>query len=161
MKVRFGLIAAAFAVAGSVAQGERPGPSPSTPRAGQSFHGWSVHLRDGNAENRTPVCAAAGAGLYCAAPGIKAARVDPDDGTILVDGEVQHFRTSAAAIRHGIGMVFQHFMLADNFTVLENIILGSEPAHGGRIDFDTARQRVAEIAASSASGALGLPSFSS
>src|SRR5262245_37939178 len=51
----------------------------------------------------------------------------PDEGTILVDGEVQHFRTPAAAIRHGIGMVFQHFMLADNFTVWENIVLGREP----------------------------------
>ena len=51
----------------------------------------------------------------------------PDEGTILVDGEVQHFRSPAAAIRHGIGMVFQHFMLADNFTVWENIVLGSEP----------------------------------
>jgi simple sugar transport system ATP-binding protein len=51
----------------------------------------------------------------------------PDEGTILVGGEVQHFRTPAAAIRHGIGMVFQHFMLADNFTVWENIVLGNEP----------------------------------
>ena len=51
----------------------------------------------------------------------------PDEGTILVDGEVQHFRSPAAAIRHGIGMVFQHFMLADNFTVWENIVLGREP----------------------------------
>jgi general nucleoside transport system ATP-binding protein len=51
----------------------------------------------------------------------------PDEGTILVDGDVQHFRSPAAAIRHGIGMVFQHFMLADNFTVWENIVLGREP----------------------------------
>jgi ABC-type uncharacterized transport system ATPase subunit len=51
----------------------------------------------------------------------------PDEGTILVDGQVQHFRSPAAAIRHGIGMVFQHFMLADNFTVWENIVLGREP----------------------------------
>ena len=40
---------------------------------------------------------------------------------------MQHFRSPAAAIRHGIGMVFQHFMLADNFTVWENIVLGNEP----------------------------------
>ena len=31
-------------------------------------------------------------------------------------------------------MVHQHFMLADNFTVLENIVLGSEPTAGGRLD---------------------------
>ncbi len=55
----------------------------------------------------------------------------PDEGTILVDGEVQHFRSPAAAIRHGIGMVFQHFMLADNFTVWENIVLGREPGLAG------------------------------
>ena len=30
----------------------------------------------------------------------------------------------------GIGMVFQHFMLADNFTVLENVVLGAEKPHG-------------------------------
>ncbi len=51
----------------------------------------------------------------------------PDEGTIVVDGEEQHFRSPADAIAPGIGMVFQHFMLADNFTVWENIVLGSEP----------------------------------
>ncbi len=51
----------------------------------------------------------------------------PDEGTILVDGHEQHFRSPSAAIRLGIGMVFQHFMLADNFTVWENIVLGREP----------------------------------
>jgi simple sugar transport system ATP-binding protein len=43
-------------------------------------------------------------------------------------------------------MVHQHFMLADNFTVLENIILGSEPKHGVTIDFKAARAKVIEIA---------------
>ena len=51
----------------------------------------------------------------------------PDEGTILVGGQEQHFRSPSAAIRLGIGMVFQHFMLADNFTVWENIVLGKEP----------------------------------
>ena len=51
----------------------------------------------------------------------------PDEGTILVGGQEQHFRSPSAAIRRGIGMVFQHFMLADNFTVWENIVLGKEP----------------------------------
>ena len=40
----------------------------------------------------------------------------------------------ADAIAAGIGMVHQHFMLADNFTVLENIVLGSEPTRGLRLD---------------------------
>ena len=60
----------------------------------------------------------------------------PDEGTILVDGEVQQFSSPAAAIRHGIGMVFQHFMLADNFTVWENVVLGREPGwpvHGAQL----------------------------
>ena len=38
-----------------------------------------------------------------------------------------HFRSPRDAIDAGIGMVFQHFMLADNFTVWENIVLGDEP----------------------------------
>ena len=40
------------------------------------------------------------------------------------------FSTPADAIAHGIGMVFQHFMLADNLTVLENVTLGAEKLHG-------------------------------
>jgi len=69
----------------------------------------------------------------------------PDEGTILVDGQPAVFRSPTAAIAAGIGMVHQHFMLADNFTVLENIILGDEPTAGGRLDLDAARARVTEI----------------
>jgi len=54
----------------------------------------------------------------------------PDDGTIRVLGQEVSFSTPADAIAHGIGMVFQHFMLADNLTVLENITLGAEKLHG-------------------------------
>src|SRR3712207_3369205 len=42
-------------------------------------------------------------------------------------------------------MVHQHFMLADNFTVLENVILGSEPTRHGRLDRAAARRRIEEI----------------
>jgi simple sugar transport system ATP-binding protein len=69
----------------------------------------------------------------------------PDEGQILLDGHEVHFRSPADAIAAGIGMVHQHFMLADNFTVLENIILGSEPTKGGRLDRAEARRRIAEI----------------
>ncbi|WP_448626942.1 ABC transporter ATP-binding protein [Geodermatophilus sp. URMC 64] len=69
----------------------------------------------------------------------------PDEGTILLDGREVHFRSPADAIAAGIGMVHQHFMLADNFTVLENIVLGSEPTRGGRLDRAEARRRIAEI----------------
>ncbi len=71
----------------------------------------------------------------------------PDSGEILVNGKEVHFKTPNDAIEAGIGMVHQHFMLADNFTVLENIILGSEPKHGATIDFAAARKKIVEMAA--------------
>ncbi|RQO77717.1 heme ABC transporter ATP-binding protein [Aquitalea sp. FJL05] len=49
-----------------------------------------------------------------------------DSGSIAVDGKTVRIRNSQEAIRLGIGMVHQHFMLVDNFTVLENIVLGAE-----------------------------------
>ena len=52
----------------------------------------------------------------------------PDAGTILIDGREVTFKRPHDAIDAGIGMVHQHFMLADNLTVLENIILGDEPS---------------------------------
>ncbi len=69
----------------------------------------------------------------------------PDEGTILVDGREVHFRSPADAIEAGIGMVHQHFMLADNFPVLENVVLGSEPTRGGRLDRDAASRRIQEL----------------
>ncbi|MEY4232099.1 MAG: hypothetical protein RL144_299, partial [Actinomycetota bacterium] len=70
----------------------------------------------------------------------------PDSGEILVNGLAVDFKNPNDAIAAGIGMVHQHFMLADNFTVLENIILGSEPKHGITIDFKSARAKVIEMA---------------
>jgi simple sugar transport system ATP-binding protein len=49
-----------------------------------------------------------------------------DSGEIKVNGKTASIRTSNDAIAAGIGMVHQHFMLVDNFTVLENVILGAE-----------------------------------
>ncbi len=54
----------------------------------------------------------------------------PDEGTITVNGERVELHTPADAIARGIGMVHQHFMLADNLTVLENVVLGAERLHG-------------------------------
>ncbi|MFC6597509.1 ABC transporter ATP-binding protein [Kitasatospora paranensis] len=54
----------------------------------------------------------------------------PDEGTIAIDGEQAEFNTPADAIARGIGMVHQHFMLADNLTVWENVVLGGEKLHG-------------------------------
>ncbi|ROR90199.1 ABC transporter ATP-binding protein [Nocardioides aurantiacus] len=66
----------------------------------------------------------------------------PDDGTITVEGQQVTLSTPADAIARGIGMVFQHFMLADNLTVLENVTLGAEKLHGIG---DAARRRILEI----------------
>ena len=54
----------------------------------------------------------------------------PDEGTITVNGERVTFHNPADAIARGIGMVHQHFMLADNLTVLENVVLGAEKLYG-------------------------------
>jgi general nucleoside transport system ATP-binding protein len=70
----------------------------------------------------------------------------PDEGEILVRGEPQQIDSPRKAIELRIGMVHQHFMLVDNFTVAENIVLGSEPHRGVRLDMDEAERRVAELA---------------
>lgn len=54
----------------------------------------------------------------------------PDEGTIAIDGTAVTYSSPADAIARGIGMVHQHFMLADNLTVLENVVLGSEKLYG-------------------------------
>ena len=55
----------------------------------------------------------------------------PDEGTIEVDGDGRRPALARPTPSPpGIGMVFQHFMLADNLTVLENVVLGAEKLHG-------------------------------
>src|SRR3569833_3709562 len=49
-----------------------------------------------------------------------------DSGQILVNGQPAPITASRHALRLGIGMVHQHFMLVDNFSILENVILGAE-----------------------------------
>ena len=63
----------------------------------------------------------------------------PDAGEILIGGKPVAIADSQAAIRAGIGMVFQHFKLVQNFTVLENVILGAED--GGLLRPSLARAR--------------------
>jgi general nucleoside transport system ATP-binding protein len=67
-----------------------------------------------------------------------------DGGRILLRGNEIKIGSPRDAIANGIGMVHQHFVLVDPFTVTENIILGEEG--GERLDMDAARQRVAELA---------------
>jgi simple sugar transport system ATP-binding protein len=49
-----------------------------------------------------------------------------DAGEVRIDGQPMHMDNPHDAIAHGIGMVHQHFMLVDTFTVLENLVLGAE-----------------------------------
>jgi general nucleoside transport system ATP-binding protein len=64
---------------------------------------------------------------------------EADSGEILVDGRAVVIRTPRDAIAAGIGMVHQHFMLIDTFTVLENVVLGAEQGGVLRKSFAAAR----------------------
>ncbi|HSD78248.1 MAG TPA: ABC transporter ATP-binding protein [Solirubrobacteraceae bacterium] len=55
----------------------------------------------------------------------------PDEGEIVVDGRRVDVHSPREAMRLGVGMVFQHFMLVPVMTVAENIVLGEEPRHNG------------------------------
>ncbi len=69
-----------------------------------------------------------------------------EEGEILLDDVVQDFDGPGDAMRAGIGMVHQHFMLVPVFTVAENVMLGQEQTtFGGRLDLAGARARVREI----------------
>jgi ABC-type uncharacterized transport system ATPase subunit len=71
-----------------------------------------------------------------------------DEGEILLDDVVQHFSGPGDAMKAGIGMVHQHFMLIPVFTVAENVMLGHEDTKfGGRLDLAGAREKVREISA--------------
>jgi ABC-type uncharacterized transport system ATPase subunit len=70
---------------------------------------------------------------------------DPDDGHILIDDQKVDFDGPGDAMAAGIGMVHQHFMLVQVFTVAENVMLGQEHVRGAFLDMDTARKQVAEL----------------
>ncbi|MDR1355801.1 MAG: ABC transporter ATP-binding protein [Propionibacteriaceae bacterium] len=70
-----------------------------------------------------------------------------DEGTICINDVEQHFRDSRDAIDAGIGMVHQHFMLVDVFSVAENIVLGREPGKLGVLNTSSARQQVRDLSA--------------
>lgn len=71
----------------------------------------------------------------------------PTSGEVVVDGQNVTLHDPKDAIKLGIGMVHQHFMLVDPLTVTENVILGAEPTSGTSINFALARQKVAELIA--------------
>ncbi|RVT83357.1 ABC transporter ATP-binding protein [Rhodobacteraceae bacterium CCMM004] len=65
-----------------------------------------------------------------------------DEGTVEVEGRPLPPGAPGAALKAGVGMVHQHFTLADNMTVLENILLGTEPLWTPRLGRRAARARV-------------------
>src|SRR5690606_18307140 len=65
-----------------------------------------------------------------------------DSGTIRVNGAEHAITDSRHALALGIGMVHQHFMLVDNFSVLENIILGAEDSGFIKPSLNRARQEL-------------------
>jgi general nucleoside transport system ATP-binding protein len=69
----------------------------------------------------------------------------PDSGEVLFDGRPVQVSGPVDAIRLGIGMVHQHFMLIPPLTVAENVVLGRETARRGVIDLERARREVAEL----------------
>ena len=69
----------------------------------------------------------------------------PTSGQIFINGKEVSIDNPEKAIELGIGMVHQHFMLVQPFTVTENIILGAEPMKGMKVDLKTARAKILEL----------------
>src|SRR5512134_3007881 len=69
-----------------------------------------------------------------------------DEGEIRVDGKVLPPGEPKAALAAGIGMVHQHFTLADNLTVLDNIVLGTESLWRWKSNLSAARARIRQLA---------------
>ena len=69
----------------------------------------------------------------------------PDSGTIALRGVRMRSGDTKAAIKSGIGMVHQHFTLAENLTVLENILIGRNPLWGWTLNTKAAEQKIMDI----------------
>lgn len=65
---------------------------------------------------------------------------EPDSGSIILNGSEVSFTSTHDAINKGIGMIYQHFMLIEDFTVLENVILGKEATKNIEIDFKKTKE---------------------
>ncbi|KAB8141551.1 ABC transporter ATP-binding protein [Chloroflexia bacterium SDU3-3] len=71
----------------------------------------------------------------------------PDEGQILIDGQPAPIGSPHEAIRRGIGMIHQHFMLVPALTVAENVALGLRSSRGVRLDLDRVEARIRELVA--------------
>lgn len=69
----------------------------------------------------------------------------PTDGQIFINGEEVKFKDPNDAIKKGLGMVHQHFMLIQPFNIVENIVLGMEPSKGISLDMKKARKDVVNL----------------
>src|SRR6478672_8734249 len=70
----------------------------------------------------------------------------PDEGQIVLDGQIVQFDSPRGAIARGIGMVHQHFMLVPPLTVAENLTLGAESTVGpGILDLNKVRRSVRDL----------------
>ncbi len=62
----------------------------------------------------------------------------PEEGNIIIKGQNLKIHNPLEAIKYGVGMVHQHFMLVPSLTVAENIVLGMEPKKGVKFNFEEA-----------------------
>lgn len=69
----------------------------------------------------------------------------PDEGRILIDSQPVAFKSPADAIRTGIGMIHQHFMLVSTLTVAENVALGLRSSHEPTLDLDKVSKRIESL----------------
>ncbi len=69
----------------------------------------------------------------------------PDEGQILLNGQPMIFNSPADAIRVGIGMIHQHFMLVSTLTVTENVALGLRSSREPRLDLDRVAKRIEKL----------------
>lgn len=76
---------------------------------------------------------------------ILAGLLEPTSGKIFVNGKSEKLDSPSRAAALGIGMVHQHFMLVEAFTVAENIILGSEITNKGVLDLKKANADILEL----------------
>ncbi|NLX10838.1 MAG: ABC transporter ATP-binding protein [Chloroflexi bacterium] len=70
----------------------------------------------------------------------------PDAGQITIDGKVASIHSPADAIRQGIGMIHQHFMLVPSLTVAENVALGMPSSRAPMLDLDVVSERIVQLA---------------
>lgn len=71
--------------------------------------------------------------------------LEPTEGEILINGKPVQIDSPSKSSRLGIGMVHQHFMLVEAFTVAENIILGNETVKNGRLDLKKASKEIRDL----------------